>query len=102
MLLSKIKISTGNIVRQPKLKSLRKLAEMHVHSFRNLAGYIIYIVCLIIYEAHHALMRQPLFIYSIYGPLLNLGGFFSFVLLHTVGRTPWTVDQPVARQLPTR
>jgi hypothetical protein len=26
---------------------------------------------------------------------------FSFVILHTVGRTPWTVDQPVARPLPT-
>jgi hypothetical protein len=27
--------------------------------------------------------------------------FFSFLILHTIGRTPWTGDQPVARPLPT-
>jgi hypothetical protein len=32
--------------------------------------------------------------------LLGPGGFFSFVILYTVGRTPWTGDQPVARPLP--
>jgi hypothetical protein len=26
--------------------------------------------------------------------------FFSFLILYTVGRTPWTGDQPVARPLP--
>jgi hypothetical protein len=30
---------------------------------------------------------------------LNLGRFFSFLILHTVGRTPWTGNQPVARPL---
>jgi hypothetical protein len=34
-------------------------------------------------------------------PLLDLGRFFSFLTLRTVGRTPWTGDQPVARPLPT-
>jgi hypothetical protein len=34
--------------------------------------------------------------------LLDLGHFFSFVILYTVGRTPWTGDRPVARPLPTR
>jgi hypothetical protein len=29
--------------------------------------------------------------------LLDLGRFFSFLILHTVGRTPWTDDQPVSR-----
>jgi hypothetical protein len=33
--------------------------------------------------------------------LLDLGRFFSFLILYTVGRTPWTGDQPVARPLPT-
>jgi hypothetical protein len=33
----------------------------------------------------------------LYSPLLDLGRFFSFLILHTVGRTPWTGDQPVAR-----
>jgi hypothetical protein len=33
--------------------------------------------------------------------LLNLGRFFSFVILYTVCRTPWTGDQPVTRPLPT-
>jgi hypothetical protein len=42
---------------------------------------------------------------SVYGStvfLLNLGRFFSFLILYTVGRTPWTGDQPVARPLPTQ
>jgi hypothetical protein len=34
--------------------------------------------------------------------LLGLGRFFSFLILYTFGRTPWTGDQPVARALPTR
>jgi hypothetical protein len=29
------------------------------------------------------------------------GRFFSFLILYAVGRTPWTGNQPVARQLPT-
>jgi hypothetical protein len=33
--------------------------------------------------------------------LLGLGLFFSFLILYTIGRTPWTGDQPVARPLPT-
>jgi hypothetical protein len=32
---------------------------------------------------------------------VDLGRFFSFLILHTVGSTPWTGDQPVARRLPT-
>jgi hypothetical protein len=34
-------------------------------------------------------------------PLLGLGGFFSFLILYTVGRTPRTGDQPTARPLTT-
>jgi hypothetical protein len=30
-----------------------------------------------------------------------LGRFFIFLILYTVGRTPWTGDQPAARPLPT-
>jgi hypothetical protein len=33
--------------------------------------------------------------------LLDLGRFFNFLILYTVGRTPWTGDQPIARPLPT-
>jgi hypothetical protein len=36
----------------------------------------------------------------LYGPLLDLGCFFQFLNLNTVGRTPWTGDQPVERPLP--
>jgi hypothetical protein len=32
---------------------------------------------------------------------LDIGDFFNFLILYTVGRTPWTGDQPVARPLPT-
>jgi hypothetical protein len=41
---------------------------------------------------------------SIYGStaVVDLGRFFSFLILYTVGRTPWTSDQPVARSLPTQ
>jgi hypothetical protein len=38
----------------------------------------------------------------LYSPLLELGRFFSFLILYTVRRTPWIEDQPVARPLPTR
>jgi hypothetical protein len=35
----------------------------------------------------------------LYSPLLDLGGFVSFLIFYTVGRTPWTGDQPVGRPL---
>jgi hypothetical protein len=34
--------------------------------------------------------------------LLDHGCFINFVILYTVGRTPWTGGQPVARSLPTQ
>jgi hypothetical protein len=37
----------------------------------------------------------------LYGPLLDLGRFVSPLILYTVGRTPRTRDQPVAKLLPT-
>jgi hypothetical protein len=36
-----------------------------------------------------------------YSPLLNLGRFFSVLILYTVGRTHWKGDQHFARPLPT-
>jgi hypothetical protein len=33
--------------------------------------------------------------------LLGLNRFFSFLILYTVGRAPWTGDQPVARPIRT-
>jgi hypothetical protein len=33
-------------------------------------------------------------------PLLDLSQFFSFVILYTIGMTPWTGNQPIARPLP--
>jgi hypothetical protein len=50
-------------------------------------------------------VRTWIFHVSLHGSavlLLDLGRFFSFLILHTVGRTPWTSDQPVARPLPTQ
>jgi hypothetical protein len=32
--------------------------------------------------------------------LVDLGGFFSFLILYIISRTPQTGDQPVARLLP--
>jgi hypothetical protein len=42
------------------------------------------------------------FLFSVwlYSPL-DLGRFFSFLILYTVARTPWRGDQPFARPLPT-
>jgi hypothetical protein len=37
----------------------------------------------------------------LYNPL-DLGCFFSYLILYTVGRIPWTGDQLVARPLPTQ
>jgi hypothetical protein len=36
----------------------------------------------------------------LYSPLLDLDRFFSFLISYTVGRSPWTGDQYVARLLP--
>jgi hypothetical protein len=33
--------------------------------------------------------------------LLDLGQFFSFLILYTIDRTPWMRHKPVARPLPT-
>jgi hypothetical protein len=40
---------------------------------------------------------------SLYGSisLVDLGRFFGFLILYTVGRLPWRGDQPAARPLPT-
>jgi hypothetical protein len=40
---------------------------------------------------------------SLYGSgvLLDLGHFFSILILYTVGRTSWTRNKPVVRALPT-
>jgi hypothetical protein len=35
----------------------------------------------------------------LHSPLLGLNCFFSFLILYTVGRDPWTRDQPDARPL---
>jgi hypothetical protein len=44
---------------------------------------------------------ETLLIYLwLYSALLDLCSFFSFLILYTVGGTPWTVDQPVTRLLP--
>jgi hypothetical protein len=47
------------------------------------------------------LLLLLLLLLYLYSPLLGFGGFFSFLFLYTVSRTPWTGDQPVARPLPT-
>jgi hypothetical protein len=73
---------------------------------------IIYLLCLrkanTLSINTHDIMSTSLFVcLSIYLPiygttaLWDLGPFFSFSVLYTVGRTPWTGDQPVARPLST-
>jgi hypothetical protein len=48
------------------------------------------------------LLLLLLLLLFLYSPLLGLGRFFSFLILYTVDKTPWTGDQLVARPLPTQ
>jgi hypothetical protein len=46
--------------------------------------------------------RGDLSIYLwLYSPFVGPLPLFQFLIIHTVGRTPWTGNQPVARPLPT-
>jgi hypothetical protein len=53
---------------------------------------------------HKTMIRSNANLSIVYGStvlLLDLGHFFSFLILYIVGSTPWTGDQSVARTLPT-
>jgi hypothetical protein len=66
---------------------------LHNHSCENFKSYT---------NLHSISVSLSLSIYLWpYSHLLDVGHFFSFLILYTVGRTPWTRDQPVARPLPT-
>jgi fatty acid desaturase len=41
----------------------------------------------------------PIIITGFITNLLSLGGFLGFLILYTVGSTPWTGDQPIVRPL---
>jgi hypothetical protein len=45
-------------------------------------------------------LRPSIYLW-LYSSLLDLGRFFSLLILYTVGRTPWASDQLVVRPLPT-
>jgi hypothetical protein len=66
-------------------------------SFRLLG---LYSVAIIIKTKHMGIHVKTLLLW-LYTLLLGLGRFFSFLIPYTVGRTPWTGDQPVANPLPT-
>jgi hypothetical protein len=55
-------------------------------------------VCLSVYIPTYLPTYLPICLW-LYSPLLGLGRFFSFLIIYTVGRTPWTGDQPLARPL---
>jgi hypothetical protein len=73
--------------------------------YSNRLGTLLYSVVLITVDSFQ--WTDPpsqnfyLFIYLPIFLSLDLGRFFTFLILYTVGRTPWTRDQPVARPLPT-
>jgi hypothetical protein len=78
---------------------------------------IIFVVVLLYFNVPYHFHQQPacfphiillllillllLLLLLLYSSLVGLGHFFSFLILYTVGRTPWTRDQPFARPLPT-
>jgi hypothetical protein len=72
------------------------------------AGFLRFPLLVIEHHQYMTLIRPVLMLLSfslyslwLYNPL-DLGLFSSFLILYTVGRTPWTGDQLVARPLPTR
>jgi hypothetical protein len=56
-------------------------------------------IYLSIYPSIHPSIYLSIYL-SIYSPLFDHGRFFSFLIFYTVGMTPWTGDQPIARPLP--
>jgi hypothetical protein len=50
---------------------------------------------------NHRFIIVFIVVVTIYTPLLDFGRFFSFLILYTAGRTPWTGDLRVAKPLPT-
>jgi hypothetical protein len=50
---------------------------------------------------HILFVNQNFVIYfpSLYNPL-DLARYFSYLIVYTIGRTPWTREQPIARLLP--
>jgi hypothetical protein len=62
-----------------------------------------YILCRPLYCQNYPMLSRPSYSFIhqwLYSPLLDTGRFFIFVIFYTVGRTPRTGDQPVARQIP--
>jgi hypothetical protein len=53
----------------------------------------------IFHKVFAVLLLLLLLLLWLYSPLLDLGRFFSFLILYTAGRTRWTGDQLVARPL---
>jgi hypothetical protein len=58
-------------------------------------------LCLSDWHCIYTLLLLLLLLLWLYNPLLDLGRFYGFLTLHTVGRTPRSGDQPVAKILPT-
>jgi hypothetical protein len=52
-------------------------------------------VCLSVRPSAHPSVYLSIYLW-LYSPFLGLGCLFNFLISYTVGRTPWTADQPVA------
>jgi hypothetical protein len=93
------------IIRRSGLTSRRTL---YIHWARVFAAASLYrtvrlgeITLLFLFAFVNISWLQYLSVYGSAVLLLDLGLFFSFLIIYTVGRTPWTGDQPVARPLST-
>jgi hypothetical protein len=56
---------------------------------------------MVLYDLQHRVISRSFILSGCTAPCWALVAFFSFIILYTVGRTPWTGNQPVARPLPT-
>jgi hypothetical protein len=76
-------------------------AAVHTVAIAAAVVLLVFCVVVVVVDAVSCLISYYLCIYLwLYNPL-DLGRFFSFLIVYTVGRTPWTRDRPVARPLPT-
>jgi hypothetical protein len=107
---SKLRCKISAIILYSEIKFKETVENIqHIQSYSRCISRLSLSVCLSAYLSAQHRMLIPLFHYngvslSIYASTvfsLDLGRFFSFLIVYTVGRTPWKGDQPVARPLPT-
>jgi hypothetical protein len=94
-----------NAVRRNSTSVLQSNRQLHTPRILQKETYLkcVYVSNICYYTTTSGPYIKILFIYLSMAlqPFVVPWPLFSFLILYTVGRTPWTGDQPVARPLPT-